>query len=140
MMFQKKQANGSIYNIYLKFGKTVEDTENYKKVEFECNGQNFSVYTIKKPVKKSTIVHLTEDGTIYREQLLPFGHIMLPSRVKTSILKPVRLKDEVIIVLFKGKPNFIGLDSGMFASVTNKNKSKSSILVMSEANFKSYND
>ena len=136
----EKQANSAIYECYLNFGNTTEDTEVYKKVEFVYDEQKYSVYSIKKPVKKSTILHLKEDGTIYREQLLPFGHIMLPSRVKTSILKIVRLKDEVIIVLFKGKPNFIGLDDGLFVSEKNKNKSKTSILLMDMAEFKHYND
>ena len=77
-----------------------------------------------------------EDGTIYREQLLPFGHIMCPSRVKTSILKPICKKDEDVIVLFLGKPNFIGLDDGIFVSPKNKLKSPSSICVVTEDFFK----
>ena len=126
----------SIYDYYLKFGKITEDTEIYKKVEFEYNGQNYAVYAVKKPVKKSMIIHLTEDGTIYREELLPFGHIMCPSRVKTSILKLVPSKDKTVIVLFGGKPNFIGLDDEMFISAKNKTKNTSCIYVMTEASFK----
>ena len=80
-----------------------------------------------------------EDGTIYREQLLPFGHIMCPSRIKASILKLSRPKDEVLVVLFDGKPNFIGLDEDLFVSAKNENKAKSSIYVMTVATFKLFN-
>ncbi len=129
-------SNCSIYDYYLKFGKITEETEIYEKVEFEYNGHNYAVYAVKKPVKKSMIIHLTEDGTIYREELLPFGHIMCPSRVKTSILKLVPPKDKTVIVLFGGKPNFIGLDDGIFVSPENKNKKPSSIYVMTDVSFK----
>lgn len=134
-----KQENSIIYERYSNYGKITEDTEIYKKVEFENNGQKYTVYAIKKPVKKSIIVYLEEDGTIYREQLLPFGHILCPSRVKKSILKLSPPKSETVIVLFKGKPNFLGLDNGMFVSPKNKNKTLSSIYVMTEASFKSFN-
>ena len=129
-------SNCSIYDYYLKFGKITEETEIYKKVEFEYNGHNYAVYAIKKPVKKNMIVYLMEDGTIYREELLPFGHIMCPSRIKTSILKLVPSKDKTAIVLFGGKPNFIGLDDGIFVSPENKNKKPLSIYVMTDASFK----
>ena len=110
----KEEKNLSIYGYYKKFGVVTEDTENYKTVKFEYNGQKYTVYAIKKPVKKNIIIHLMDDGNIYREELLPFGHIMSPSRVKTAILKPVHSKNEITVVLFSGKPNFIGLDDGMF--------------------------
>ena len=136
---RKTQENSEIYKCYLNFGKITENTKIYKKVEFETKGQKCTVYAIKKPVKKSMIIYLEEDGTIYREHLLPFGHILLPSRVKTSILKLSPAKDETVIVLFSGKPNFMGLDNGMFASPKNKNKSPSSIYVMTETSFKLFN-
>ena len=133
----KGENSLSIYNYYSKYGEVVEDAENYKTVKFKYKGENYTVYAVKKPVKKSTIIHLAEDGTIYREQLLPFGHILCPSRVKTSILKLVPSKDdETVIVLFTGKPNFFGIDDGIFVSSNNKNKKPSSIYVMTEASFK----
>ena len=135
----KEEKNLSIYSYYKKFGVVTEDAENYKTVKFEYNGQKYTVYAIKKPVKKNIIIHLMDDGTIYREQLLPFGHIMCPSRVKTAILKPVHSKDEITVVLFSGKPNFIGLDEGMFVSPKNKNKTSSSIYIMTETTFKLFN-
>ena len=132
----KEEKSLSLYNYYVKFGSVTEDTENYKTVKFQYNGQNYTVYAIKKPVKKNMIIHLMEDGTIYREELLPFGHIMSPSRVKTAILKPVLSKSEIVIVLFSGKPNFFGIDDGMFISAKNTLKSPSKIYVMTEASFK----
>lgn len=135
----KEEENLSLYSYYKKFGTVAEDTENYKTVKFEYNGQKYKVHAIKKAVKKNMIIHLMEDGTIYREELLPFGHIMCPSRVKKSILKPVCSKDEIVIVLFSGKPNFIGLDEGMFVSSKNKNKTPSSIYIMTETSFKLFN-
>lgn len=135
----KEEKNLSIYSYYKKFGVVTEDAENYKTVNFEYNGQKYTVYAIKKPVKKNIIIHLMDDGTIYREELLPFGHIMCPSRVKTAILKPVHSKDEITVVLFSGKPNFIGLDEGMFVSPKNKNKAPSSIYIMTETTFKLFN-
>ena len=135
----KKHENSQIYECYLNSGEITEDTDIYKRVEFECAGQKYTVYTIKKRVRKSNIIHLMEDGTIYREQLLPFGHIMCPSRIKASILKLSRPKDEVLMVLFDGKPNFIGLDEDLFVSAKNENKAKSSIYVMTVATFKLFN-
>ena len=135
----KEEKNLSIYGYYKKFGVVTEDAENYKTVKFEYNGQKYTVYAIKKPVKKNIIIHLMDDGTIYREELLPFGHIMCPSRVKTAILKPVHSKDEITVVLFSGKQNFIGLDEGMFVSPKNKNKTSSSIYIMTETIFKLFN-
>ncbi len=135
----KEEKCLSLYNYYAKFGKVTEDTENYKAVKFDYKGQNYTVYAIKKAVKKSTIIHLEEDGTIYRELLYPFGGIMRPSSVKTALIKPIRQKDETVIVLFSGKPNFRGLDDGMFISARNTSKTPESIYVMTEASFKLLN-
>lgn len=135
----KEEKSLSLYNYYVKFGSVTEDTENYKTVKFQYNGQNYTVYAIKKPVKKNMIIHLMEDGTIYREELMPFGHIMCPSRIKTAILKPAISKNEIVIVLFSGKPNFFGIDDGMFISAKNTLKSPSKIYVMTEASFKLFN-
>ncbi len=135
----KEEKSLSLYSYYTKFGKIAEDDENYKIVKFEYNGQNYTVYAVKKPVKKSIIIHLEEDGTIYREQLYPFGGIMSPSSVKTALLKPVRQKDEITIVLFSGKPNFRGIDDGIFISAKNKTVTPKSIYVMTETSFKLFN-
>ena len=135
----REEKSLSLHNYYAKFGKVTERTENYNKVEFEYGEQKYTVYAVKKAVTKSTIIHCDNDGTIYREQLYPFGHIMCPSSVKTSLLKPTRQEDEIIIVLFTGKPNFRGIDDGLFISAKNKNVTQSSIYVMTEASFKLFN-
>ena len=132
----KEEKSLSLYNYYVKFGKVIEKTESYKTVEFEYNEQKYKVYAIKKPVSKSTIIYCENDGTIYREQLYPFGGIMSPSRQKAALIKPTRNKDEITIVLFSGKPNFRGLDDGLFISSKNKSKSITSIYVMTETAFK----
>ncbi len=132
----KEEKSLSIYNYYYKFGTTTEDNENYSTVKFDYNGQKYTVYAIKKAISKSTIIHCGEDGTIYRELLYPFGGTMRPSSVKESLIKPTKQKDEIVIVLFSGKPNFWGIDDGIFISSKNKNKKASSIYVMTEAAFK----
>ena len=132
----KEEKSLSLYNYYIKFGKKINKTENYSIVRFEYNFKKYVVYEIKKSVLNSTIIHLEDDGTIYREQLYPFGGIVRPSSVKSSLLKPIKHKDETVIVLFSGKPNFRNLDSGIFISAKNKNFSDSSIYVMTESTFK----
>ena len=132
----KNERNLSVYDCYLRLGKTTEKTDNYKRIEFDYNGQRYAVYTIKKPVKKSTIIYCQNDGTIYREQLYPFGGTMSPSSVKEALLKPITQKNEIVIVLFRGKPNFRGLDDGMFISRKNKIRKEFSVYVMTEASFK----
>ena len=132
----KEEKSLSIYNYYKKFGVTNEYSENYKTVKFEFENQNYKVYAIKEPITKSTIIHCGDDGTIYREQLYPFGGVMRPSSVKTALIKPIKEKDEITIVLFSGKPNFWGIDAGIFISSKNKARNSSSIYVMTEASFK----
>lgn len=132
----KEEKSLSIYNYYHKFGTTIEYSENYNTVKFEYEGQNYTVYEIKDPITKSTIIHCGTDGTIYREKLYPFGGIMSPSSVKTALIKPIKQKNETAIVLFSGKPNFFGIDEGIFISSKNKNKKATSIYVMTETAFK----
>ena len=135
----KKENSLSLYSFYLKFGKIIDENENYKTVCFEYGEQEYIVYSIKKPIKKSTIIHCNSDGILYREQLYPFGGPMRPSSVKTSLIKPIPQKDKTSIVLFSGRPNFRGLDEGMFISAKNKGKTTSSIYVMTETSFKLFN-
>lgn len=136
----REEKSLSLYQHYVKFGEIAEETEYYKTIKFVYDEQKYTVYVIKKSVKKSTIIHLEEDGTIYREQLYPFGGIMRPSSVKTALMKPIRQKDEIVIVLFSGKPNFRGIDNGKFISAKNKNVDASSIYVMTEASFKLFHE
>lgn len=134
----KEENTLSLYNYYVKFGKITEDTENYKTVKFEYNGQKVTVYSMKKSVKKSTIIHCENDGTIYREQLYPFGGVMGPSSVKASEIKPVCQNGEITIVLFSGKPNFRGIDDGIYLSAKNPSKDRTRLYVMTEVAFKQF--
>ena len=132
----KEEKSLSLYNYYIKFGTVTEKNEGYNTVEFEYGGQKYKVYAIKKPIKKSTIIYCENDGTIYREQLYPFGGTMAPSSVRTSLIKPIPKFDEITIVLFTGKPNFRNLDEGLFISAKNKAKKDPKVYVMTEASFK----
>lgn len=132
----KEEKNLSFYNCFRKFGNLTEENENYKTVRFTYNEQNFVVYEIKKPVTKSCAIHCNDDGTIFREQFYPFGGIMSPSSVHSSVIKPLPKSNETGIVLFFGKPNFTNLDNGIFISSKNKNKKANSIYVMTETALK----
>ena len=117
-----------------KFGIVTEKNESYKTVKFEYDEQKYKVYLIKKPIRKSTIIHCEEDGTIYREQLYNFLRYAINE--KTALVKPKRQDEEITIVLFSGKPNFRGLDNGIFASAKSKSKNANSIYVMTKKAFK----
>ena len=132
----KEEKNLSLYNYYVKFGTVTEKNENYKTVKFVYNEKKYTVYAMKKAVSKSTIIHCANDGTIYREQLYPFGGVMKPSSVRVSLIKPKKENDETTIVLFSGKPNFFGIDEGIFVSSKNKKADMRNIYVMTEAAFK----
>ena len=57
----------------------------------------------------------------------------------TFMGKPVREKDEIVIVLIKGKPGCIcGLDENGFVSSRNTLKNETDIYVMSAAAFKTF--
>ncbi len=126
----------SVFKYCYKFGKITEETDVYKTIEFEYEEQKYKVYSIKKAVRKSTIIHCENDGTIYREQLYAFGRY--PSSVKTSLLKPTRQNNEIVIVLFSGVPNFRNLDDDIFVSAKNKKANASRIYVMTKASFKQF--
>lgn len=135
-IFSRNKGEPSLYECFRTQGRVAEENESYKTVKLSYNGQNYTVYSVKKPVKKSTIIHCQADGTIYREQLYAFGKE--PSSIRTSVIKPVRYEGEVVIVLFSGKPNFRGIDEGVFVSAQNKTVSAQSIYVMTKAAFKQF--
>ena len=56
---------------------------------------------------------------------------------RSVLIKPKRDRDEIVIVLIKGKPGVItGLDEGHFVSAHGEVRSEDDIYVMSEAAFK----
>ena len=132
----KEEKELSLYNYYIKFRNKIEENEYFNTYSFEYNNQKYIIHSINKAIDKSTIIHCENDGTLYREKLYPFGGTMSPSSVKTSLIKPRRNKDEIVIVLFSGKPNFRKLDDGDFISSKNKNFNSQSIYVMTKASFK----
>ena len=77
IMELKDEKSLSLYNYYTKFGIVTENNENYKTVKFIHNDKKYTVYAMKKAVGKSTIIHCGNDGTIYREQLYPFGNYLI---------------------------------------------------------------
>ena len=132
------ESSLSVYNAFRFVGKVVEENENYKKTVFETNGQRYAVYVSQKSATKATRIYCEADGTVYWEQSHMMGGICTPLLEKSVIVKPERAKDEIAIVVIKGKPGVItGLDEGIWVSVKNgKLKGESDIFVMSEAVFK----
>ena len=127
----------SVYECYKKYGKVTDENELTKKVEFEKDGQKYVLYITRSAVTKSTHIHCKEDGSVYREDLYPFGGYTNPSRVESVLVKPQRKADETVIVVIKGKPGIItGLDEGIFVYSRGKIKTNKDIYVMSETAFK----
>ena len=136
IMELNSENNLSLYNTYKKLGKVISETEAYKEIYFTYKGKSYRIYAIKRVPSRSTIIHCREDKTIYWEQLYPFGGTMRPSSEISSLIKPIPKKDEVTIVLFKGRPSFMGLDYGTFASSKYNLATADSVYVMSEAALK----
>lgn len=132
-----RESSLSLYECYRKYGNVTDENELTKKVEFEKDGQKYVLYITRSAVTKSTHIHCRDDGSVYREDLYPFGGYTNPSRVESVLVKPQRKADETVIVVIKGKPGIItGLDEGIFVSSRGKIKTKNDIYVMSETAFK----
>ena len=137
MMECVSESRLSLYEHYRKYGKVTDENELTKRVEFEKDGQKYVLYITRAAVTKSTHIHCRADGSVYREDLYPFGGYTNPSRVESVLIKPQRKADETVIVVIKGKPGVItGLDEGIFVSSRGRIKTKNDIYVMSEAAFK----
>ncbi len=132
----KEENDLSLYNYFRKYGKLVDENELTKKFFFTKNEQDYAIFVTKKSAGKGTVISCEENGTIYWIQLYPFGGRMCPSVVKNVLIKPIKQRNENMLVIIKGKPNFQGLDDGIFISQKNKSKTDSSVFVMSEAEFK----
>ena len=126
----------SVYACYKKHANCVEETEQYKTFCFEAKGEHFRIFVSKQVANKHTHIHCAENGGVYWEQFYPVSTFSRNS-VKTLLVKPPRIKDEIVIVLIKGKPSFMtGLDENGFASARGGGKSPTDVFVMSEAAFK----
>ena len=128
----------SIYNAFRSFGKVMEENDNYRKVTFEISSQKYAVYISKNPATKATRIYCEADNTVYWEQHYIMGGMCYPSVVRSVLVKPERARDEIVLVVIKGKPGVIvGLDEGIWISAKKgRLDSPKDIFVMSEAVFK----
>ena len=128
----------SVYACYRKNGKVEEESETFKVVSFTLNGQKYTVYESRKSANGGITVRCGKEGTVLWEESNHVGHLRL-TPITSMLVKPVRKKDEIVIVLIKGKPNCIcGLDENGFVSSRGALKNKTDIYVMSEAAFKAF--
>ncbi len=131
----KEESNLSFYKYFCKLRRLADENELYKTFDLTYKGNKYVVHITKKSAK-GTIINCKPDGTIYWQQLYPFGGRMSPSITETSLIKPIRKGDEIVIVVIKGRPGFTGLDEGIYISSKRQLPDKNSIYVMSEASFK----
>lgn len=126
----------SVYGHFKKYGVCTEKNEQYQTVRFSVGDQPYTVYVSRQTATRASRIHCCEDGCVRWEQVLPIGTFTV-NKLESLLIKPVRQKDEIAIVLIKGKPYIItGLDEGGFVSARGTLKKNSDILVMSEAAFK----
>ena len=126
----------SVYSCYRKNGKVEEESETFKVVRFTLNGQKYTVYESRKSAGGGTVIRCGKEGAVLWEEPNRIGHIRMPPII-SMLVKPERKNDEIVIVLIKGKPNYIaGLDENGFVSSRNTLKKDTDIYVMSEAAFK----
>ena len=128
----------SLYNAFRTLGEIIEENDNYKKTVFELNGQKYAVYVSKKSATKATCIYCGADNTVYWEQYHMMGGPATPHIVKSVLLKPKREKNEISLVVIKGKPrSIVGLDEGIWVSAKKGRLSNDKeIFAMSEAAFK----
>jgi len=125
----------SVYAAYKKLGVVAEQGERVQTVRFSLGDRQFVVYASHQSATKATHIVCGEDGTVYWKQLYAVGISCVPEQV--ALIKPLRTKDETVIVLIKGKPGIIlGLDENGFVSARGICKKPTDVYVMSEAAFK----
>ncbi len=130
----------SFYRYCRAYGKSIEENERVKKIDFVSKGQNYTVFLSKRTASKATNIVCGGDGTIYWKQYHMAGGMTRPSVEKYVLVKPENKKDETEIVVIKGKPAMIeGLDEGIWLSVQGKRSlGKTGIAVLTESEFKLY--
>ena len=127
----------TLCELYRKFGKKIDENEQYKTYAFTDGKTNYTAYVTKNKAGKGTHIHCRKDGTVYWEQLYPMGGMSRPSSETHVLIKPKFGKDERAILIIRGRPAEIsGLDEGIFVSSKREAKNKTEIYVMSEAAFK----
>ncbi len=120
-----------------KRAQITERYELYTVSRLELDGVKYKIYKTVKKAGKGSRIHCREDGTIYWEQLYPFGGMSAPRREEYVLLKPKSEAGFITVVVISGKPSIIiGLDEFGFVSANGRMKSEGDIYVMSEAAFK----
>ncbi len=121
----------------LKKAQFTEREALYSVNRFELDGVKYKIYKTVKKAGKGSRIHCREDGTIYWEQLYPFGGFSSPRSEEFVLVKPQNEPNLHTIVVISGKPSIIiGLDEFGFVSANGRMKSEGDIYVMSEAAFK----
>jgi len=137
MEYREETEPATLYGCYRETGVTMFRGESYQLVTFSAGGRDYTVYASQKAATKGSHIHCKPDGSIYWEQLYPFGGMSTPTRDNRFFLKPETEKGRVTIVLITGKPGIItGLDEGLCVSHRGILKSDEHFYVMSEAAFK----
>lgn len=125
----------SVYGHYKKYGRCIEKNETCKTVVFEVRGQRYKVYISNQSANRATRIFCRNNGTVVWEQQYAVG--ISPKIERTVLVKPEREKDEIAMVIIKGKPDLIGgLDEGIFRSSRGYLLGDSDVYVMSETAFK----
>ena len=125
----------SVYGHYKKYGSCIEKNETCKTVTFEVRGQRYKIYISNQRANRATRIFCRNNGTVVWEQQYAVG--ISPTVERTVLVKPEREKDEIVMVIIKGKPDLIsGLDEGIFRSSRGYLLGDSDVYVMSETAFK----
>lgn len=126
----------SLYAAYKLLGVCTEEQEAYAVIRFTHGGRQYAVYRSKEVANRTTQIQCGKDGTVYWKQFYAIGYIVMPPTV-TVLVKPPRDREEIAIVLVRGKPQVIeGLDENGFVSSRGRRQRDTDVFVMSEAAFK----
>jgi len=129
----------SLYETYENNKVVCEKSEYFIKYRFDYADQTIVVCISKKTAGKRTRIHCKENGTVFWEQLYPFGGHGRPFK-KTHPLghfSPEEGTNEWIFVVIKGMPDMIsGLDEGIVCSSRSTKRSCRNVFVMTEEEFK----
>ncbi len=137
MEYTAMRKSRSLYDRWRECVETVPEGKNCRIVNLEADGYRYAVYSTVQKATKASQIHCKPDGSLYLEQLYPFGGMMTPSRVNSFLLKPETEPDVITVVVITGRPGLIsGLDEGRCRSHRSQLKDKGDFFVMSEAAFK----
>jgi len=131
------EEKSSLYEHYKSLSACLGEGELYRVSAFEIEGKRYKIYSTKMHTGKGSQIHCRENGTVYLEELFPFGGLGAPTRRERVLVKPEREKDEICVVVIKGTPAAItGLDEGIFVSSQRPLKTDRDVYVMTEIEFK----